>query len=103
MRKYKDFKEYMEDNYLDEMLKRLESYIVGHKSDFEDDDFYEIRWVYVIGGSVCGVTFKDLGDNWLEIRTSVDVDVEFSGKYSGGFDSDSTTKTYNVFFKALLD
>lgn len=103
MIRYKDFKEYMEENYLDMIMKSLEPYIISHKDDLEEDDFYNISWVEVVGGSVCGVTFKDIGDNWLEIRTSIDVDIEFSGKTRYGHDSDSTIKTYNVFLKAILE
>ena len=80
MRKYNDFKEYMEDNYLDLMLRKLEPYIISRKNDLVNDDFYDVSWVEICDGSVCGVTFKDLGDNWLEIRTSVDVEIEFTGK-----------------------
>lgn len=57
----------------------------------------------VNASSVCGVTFKDLGNNWIEIRTSVDVDISFNGKIKYGYDSDSTTRTYNVFLKAILE
>ena len=104
MKKYKDFKEYIEENYLDMIMKRLEPYIISHRDDLEDEDFYSIKWVEEINASsVCGVTFKDLGNNWLEIRTSVDVDISFNGKTKYGYDSDSTTRTYNVFLKAILE
>ena len=103
MRKYKDFKEYMEDNYLDVIMERIEPYVVGHKSFFEDEDFYQIDWVDLTDASVCGVTFKDLGDNWLEIRTSVDATVEITGRTKYGRDSDTVIKTFNVFFKGLLE
>ena len=103
MRKYKDFKEYMEDNYLDVIMERIEPYVVGHKSFFEDEDFYQIDWVELSDASVCGVTFKDLGDNWLEIRTSVDATVDITGRTKYGRDTDSVVKTFNVFFKGLLE
>ncbi|MDE6748099.1 MAG: hypothetical protein K2K21_03415 [Lachnospiraceae bacterium] len=103
MTKYKDFKEYVEENYLDMIMKRLEPYIISHKDDLEEDDFYNISWVEVIGSSVCGITFKDIGDNWIEIRTSIDVEIEFTGKTRYGHDSDTATKTYNVFLKAILE
>ena len=103
MRKYKDFKEYMEDNYLDVIMERIEPYVVGHKSFFEDEDFYQIDWVELSDASVCGVTFKDLGNNWLEIRTSVDATVDITGRTKYGRDTDSVVKTFNVFFKGLLE
>ena len=101
--KYKNFKEYMEDNYLDVIMQRIEPYIVGHKSIFEDEDFYQIDWVELTDATVCGVTFKDLRENWLEIRTSVDATVDITGRTKYGRDSDSVIKTFNVFFKGLLE
>lgn len=103
MKKYKDFKEYVEENYLTLIMENLEPYIIRHKDDLEDDEFYDVSWVEVTDASVCGVTFKDIGDNWLEIRTSIDAEIEFTGKTRYGRDSDSTTKIYNVFLKAILE
>ena len=103
--KYKDFKEYMEDNYFDDIKNRLGSFIVKNKDSFENDDFYKITWIEQdeIEYTVSGVTFKDLGDDWIEIRTTVDADVHFQGYTRGGADSDYDTKHYNVFFKARID
>ena len=104
-REYKDFKEYMEYNYYDDIKRRLDPYIVSKKDSFENEDFYEITWIDMneISYTVCGVTFKETDDGYLEIRTSVDAEVPFSGKTRYGRDSDGATKTYNVFFKAKLD
>ena len=102
MKKYKDFKEYMEDHYLDEIMEAISPVVIRHKDSFEDEDFYEIKWVELSDASICGVTFKDLGNDWLEIRTSVDAVVEINGRTRYGHDSDSVTRTYNVFFKAIL-
>lgn len=103
--KYKDFKEYMEDNYFDDIKNRLGSFIVKNKDSFENDDFYKITWIEQdeIEYTVSGVTFKDLGDDWIEIRTTVDADVHFQGYTRGGADSDYDTKHYNVSFKARID
>ena len=103
MKKYRDFKEYMEDHYLDEMMKAINPIVIRNKDSFENDEFYEIKWVELSDASVSGVTFKDLGDNWLEIRTSVDAVIEVSGRTRYGYDSDSATRTYNVFFKGKLE
>lgn len=104
-RKYKDFNEYMEENYYDDIVKRLGSYIVSNKDSFENDEFHKITWIDQdeITYTVSGTTFKDLGDDYIEIRTSVDADVRFSGYTKYGQDSDSDTRIYNVFFKAKLD
>lgn len=102
MKKYKDFKEYMEDHYLDEIMEAISPIVIRRKDSFEDEEFYEIKWVELSDATVCGVTFKDLGNDWLEIRTSVDAVVEISGRTRYGYDSDSVTRTYNVFFRAIL-
>ena len=93
MKKYKDFKEYMEDHYLDEIMEAISPVVIRHKDSFEDEDFYEIKWVELSDASICGVTFKDLGNDWLEIRTSVDAVVEINGRTRYGHDSDSVTRT----------
>lgn len=103
MKKYRDFKEYMEDHYLDEMMKAINPIVIRNKDSFESDEFYEVKWVELSYASVSGVTFKDMGNNWLEIRTSVDAVIEVSGRTRYGYDTDSATKTYNVFFKGLLE
>lgn len=103
MKKYRDFKEYMEDHYLDEMMKAINPIVIRNKDSFENDEFYEIKWVELSDAFVSGVTFKDLGDNWLEIRTSIDAVIEISGRTRYGYDSDSATRTYNVFFKGKLE
>ncbi len=103
MKKYRDFKEYMEDYYLDEIMAAINPLVIRHKDSFEDDEFYEVKWVELSEASVCGVTFKDLGEDWLEIRTSIDAVIEVSGRTRYGHDSDSANRTYNVFFKAKLE
>lgn len=105
MRKYKDFKEYMEDNYFDDIVKNLGSFIIKNKDSFENNEFYKISWIEQneISYTVRGATFKDLDDDWIEIRTTVDADVHFNGYTKGGPDSDYDTKHYNVFFKARID
>lgn len=103
MKKYKDFKEYMEDHYLDEIMDAVKPVVIRNKDSFENDEFYEIKWVELSDVSVSGVTFKDLGSNWLEIRTSIDAVIEISGKTRYGPDSDSANRTYNVFFRGLLE
>lgn len=65
MRKYKDFKEYMEDNYLDTMLEKLEPYIIGHKGDLEEDDFCDVSWVEPVGETVAGIK-REAGERVIE-------------------------------------
>lgn len=103
MKKYRGYKEYMEDHYLDEIMAAIKPIVIWNKDRFEDDEFYEVKWVELSDASVCGVTFKDQGNNWLEIRTSVDAVIEVNGRTRYGYESDSATRTYNVFFKAKLE
>lgn len=102
MAKYKDFKEYMEDNFYEEMFNRVKSFSAGRRDSFESDEIYNVKWIELDEIHVSGVTFKELEDAFLEIRTSVDADFDVEGKARYGYDHFSVTKTYNVFFKALL-
>lgn len=57
------------------------------------DESCEIKWVELSDASICEVAFKDLGNNWLEIRTFVDAVVELHGRTCYGYDSDYTIKS----------
>ena len=103
MAKYKDFKEYMEENFYDEIFNRVKSFSAGRRDSFESDEIYNVKWVELDEIHVSGVTFKELEDGFLEIRTSVDADFDVEGKAQYGYDLFPVTKTYNVFFKALLE
>ena len=103
MGKYKDFKEYMEDVYYDDIFDRVKGYVTGKKDSFESDEIYQVKWVELEDIHVSGVTFKDKGDYVLEIRVSVDADVDVTGKAQYGYDHFAVDKFYNVFFEAILD
>ena len=68
--KYKDFKEYMEENFYDEIFNRVKSFSAGRRDSFESDEIYNVKWVELDEIHVSGVTFKELEDGFLEIRTS---------------------------------
>ena len=103
MGKYKDFKEYMEENFYDDIFNRIKSFVAGQRDSFESDEIYNVKWVEVDDIHVSGVTFKEMEGGFLEIRTSVDADVDVEGKARYGYDHFAVTKTYNVFFQALLE
>ena len=103
MKKYTNVEEYIEDHYLDDIIKCIKPLVIRDKDSFENSRFTTISTARLEDAHVTGVTFKDLGNNWLEIRTSINADIEIKGNTRYGFDSDSTNKTYNVFFKTKLD
>ena len=103
MGKYADFKEYMEDVYYDDIFNKVKGYVASKKDSFESDEIYKVKWVEVDDIHVSGVTFKEMEGGFLEIRTSVDADVDVEGKARYGYDHFAVTKTYNVFFHALLE
>ncbi|MEE1249129.1 MAG: helix-turn-helix transcriptional regulator [Lachnospiraceae bacterium] len=103
MEKYKDFKEYMEEKFYDDIFNRIKSFVAGQRDSFESDEIYNVKWVEVDDIHVSGVTFKEMEGGFLEIRTSVDADVDVEGKARYGYDHFAVTKTYNVFFQALLE
>lgn len=101
--KYADFKEYMEDVYYDDIFNKVKGYVASKKDSFESDEIYKVKWVEVDDIHVSGVTFKEMEGGFLEIRTSVDADVDVEGKSRYGYDHFAVPKTYNVFFQALLE
>lgn len=103
MGKYKDFKEYMQDNFYNDIFANLEPFIVTQKDSFESDEIYRVKWVDLDNINVCGVTFKEIDGRFLEIRTSVDAEVIVFGKAKYSFDRFFVKRTYNVFFRALLE
>jgi len=103
MKKYKDFKAYMVDIYYDEIFKAIKPLVIRDKDDLGGNQFIKVTWAELANVSVDGVTFKDLGNGWLEIRTSVYADIEIEGQTKYDHDSDTITKPYNVFFKARLE
>ena len=103
MKKYKDFKSYMMDVYYDEIFKAIKPLVIRNKDDFSGNHFIRVTWAELADISVDGVTFKDLSNGWLEIRTSVYADIEIKGQTRYDYDCDTITKPYNVFFKARLE
>lgn len=101
-KRYANFKDFMCDNYYNEIWDALSPYVIRQKSSFESDQIYDINYAELSDLKVSGVTFKDLGNDRLEIRTSIDAVVEVRGKTRYGYETDSANRTYNVYFEALL-
>ena len=93
----------MEENFYDDIFNRIKSFVAGQRDSFESDEIYNVKWVEVDDIHVSGVTFKEMEGGFLEIRTSVDADVDVEGKARYGYDHFAVPKTYNVFFRALLE
>lgn len=103
MAKYESFKAYLEDNFIDDMMARLSSFVVTQPKDsFENDVISYVTWVSLQDIHVSGVTFKDMGNDELEIRATVDADIEVAGKTRYGQETFEDCKCYNIFFRALL-
>ena len=101
--KYESFKAYLEDNFIDDMMARLSSFVVTQpKDNFENDVISYVTWVSLQDIHVSGVTFKDMGNDELEIRATVDADIEVAGKTRYGQETFEDCKCYNIFFRALL-
>lgn len=103
MKKYNNFKEYMEDVYYDEIFNRVKGLVFAHKDSFESDTVYSVSYVEPYDIHVSGVTFKEQDDGFLEIRVSVDADISVKGKTRYGYDEIADNRTYNVFFSAKLE
>ncbi|MDD2978827.1 MAG: helix-turn-helix transcriptional regulator [Hespellia sp.] len=104
MAKYESFKAFLEDNFIDDMMAKLSSYIATQSKDsFENDAISYVTWVSLQDIHVSGVTFKDMGNDELEIRATVDADIEVAGKTRYGHETFEDCKCYNIFFRALLE
>ena len=44
MKKYNNFKEYMEDVYYDEIFNRVKGLVFAHKDSFESDTVYSVSY-----------------------------------------------------------
>lgn len=103
MKKYNNFKEYMEDVYYDEIFNRVRGLVIAHKDSFESDTVYSVSYVEPYDIHVSGVTFKEQNEGLLEIRVSVDADISVKGKTRYGYDEIAENRTYNIFFSAKLE
>ena len=103
MKKYNNFKEYMEDVYYGEIFNRVKGLVYAHKDSFESDTAYSVSYVEPDDIHVSGVTFKEQNDGLLEIRVSVDADISVKGKTRYGYEEIADNGSYNVFFSAKLE
>ena len=103
MKKYNNFKEYMEDVYYDEIFNKIKGLVYAHKDSFESDTIYSVSYAEPYDIHVSGVTFKEQDNGLLEIRVSVDVDISVKGKTQYGYEEIAEHCPYNVFFSARLE
>lgn len=103
MKKYNNFKEYMEDVYYDEIFNKIKGLVYVHKDSFESDTVYSVSYAELDDIHVSGVTFKERDDGLLEIRVSVDTDISVKGNGRYGYDETDEHCQYNVFFSARLE
>ena len=103
MKKYNNFKEYMEDVYYDEIFNRVKVLVIAHKDSFESDTVYSVSYAELDDIHVSGVTFKEQDGGFLEIRVSVDADIAVKGKTRYGYEEIADNGSYNIFFSAKLE
>ncbi len=104
-KKYKDFGEYMQQNYYNEIFQSVEkfAYINKNRLNFENGHIDEVTYHKLESIGVSGVTFKESEEGMLEIRVSIDAEFEIYGNTRYGKDSDSTNLCFCVFFHAFLE
>lgn len=102
MKKYMDFKEYIGDNFYNEIYKNLKPFIIRQRDTFENDELWKVSWVDIDDLRVSGVTFKEIQGDDLEIRASVDANIDVQGKTRSGHEQFAVIRTYNVFFQVTL-
>ena len=103
MKQYNDFKEYMEEKYYNELYDCVKRYVCRNKDSYEDEKILRVRWADLEEISVSGVSFKEIKNDELEIRVTIDatVDVEGKARY-GGYDHFDIYRCCCVFINAIL-
>lgn len=101
-KKYNDFKEYMQNEFYNEISQEITNFIAGREREFESSEIYNVKSLELASIHVSGVTFKEATDNEIEIRTTVDAEIGIVGCGRSGDDYFAENKCYNVFFEALL-
>lgn len=104
-KKYRDFGEYMQQNYRNEISQSVERFAFSNrdKLDLKSGHIYKVIYLRVGDIRVAGVTFKEAGDGLLEIRVSVDAEVKAIGDTRYGKNPVSTHLWSCVFFHAFLE
>ena len=102
MSKYSNFREYLHDVYGQEISELLVEYANEYPDRVGLGAYYDIKDLEIIDLHVTGATFKALGGDRLEIRTTVRADVEFSGCYRGEYDVFPDEIKANVIINATL-
>lgn len=70
----------MEDVYYDEIFNKIKDLVLEEKDSFESDTIYSVSNVELCDIYISGVTFKELENDLLEIRVSVDAEIFLNGK-----------------------
>ena len=99
---YADFKEYLQDVYGQDISEPLEEFAIENPDRVGLEDYYKIEDLEIVDLRVTGATFKALDEDRIEIRTTVNAGVEFSGIYQGERDYYPETIKANVIINATL-
>lgn len=95
----------MYDNYYDEIYKKIMDFLFQKKgSSFlssrtvPDVNYFEIEDFHIEGA-----TFNSTGNNVLDFRLTLTIDVSISGKSRYGYDSESKSVWVSIYFTSLLE
>ena len=103
--KYTSFSSYLEDVYYNQIFDRIKFYIINNRERMNlstysvpDPSYAELSDFHVMS-----VTFRDLDNDQIEFRASIQTEIEISGKRRRDFESDTTDCWFSISFSAVLN
>lgn len=103
--KYTSFSSYLEDVYYNQIFDRIKFYIINNRDRMNlstysvpDPSYAELSDFHVMS-----VTFRELDNDQIEFRASIQAEIEISGKRRRDFESDTTDCWFSISFSAVLN
>ncbi len=105
MKTYKSFEEYMYNKYYDEIHKKVKSFLFQKKgsSFLSSRTVPDVNYFEVEDFHIEGATFNSTGNNILDFRLTLTVDVSIFGKSRYDYDSESKSVWVSIYFTSLLE
>lgn len=104
-RKYTSFSSYLEDVYYNQIFDRIKFYIINNK-DRMNLSTYSVpypSYAELSDFHVMGVTFRELDNDQIEFRASIQAEIEISGKRRKDYESDTADCWFTISFSAVLN
>lgn len=105
MKTYKSFEEYMYDNYYDEIHGTVRNFLFQKKgsSFLSSQAVPDVKYFEMEDFHIEGASFSSNGNNILDFRLTLTVEVNISGKSRYDYESESKSVWVSVYFTSLLE